>query len=146
MVFSNTDYRSNSCLFFEVNMRFRFKSEDFLSRYFSTPAGKSVTLNNAAEITNKRLDEYLETCPMVYSFHSDEQWQTFKHLGGKTGREYISEESARLFDIQPIEKKCEHHPFVNNDQKRFGVFINYGPNMTCHKCGVKLKAEFKAVE
>lgn len=102
-----------------------FKPEDF--------DGAECYSNSA----NKKLQEYLESCPVAY----------FKYLGGKPfnlGPELNKEDdthTARLAFIEELAKEsCKHEPTFVND----GDTINW--KFSCKRCGVKLEAEWKEVK
>lgn len=125
--------------------KLKFKEEDFYSRNFfqhfagSEISGKLIYVRDAAQYAQELFDKWLESQTKVYSKQNKDFWhpEQINPLGR------FDTHTARLVDIQEIKKeKCEHEPFVNNDPGRYGVFINYGPNMSCHKCGVRLKATF----
>lgn len=126
-----------------------FKPEDFEGTYghFQKEAHAKF-----AEIANKKLQEYLESCPVAY----------FKYLGGKPfniGPELNKEDDthvARLAFIEEISKEvCKQHIPKLQSKKQvslpltedpYGAALLLGCSIVCSKCGVKLEAEWKEVK
>jgi hypothetical protein len=105
-------------------MKALFKPEDF-----EPPYGKDIAPSIAAELANKKLNELIESWPVVYRSQIPEydDWGNKKMLGHT--------QKARLAFIEPIVKKeCEHRPKFTASHKGM-LFKN-----TCEKCGVELTA------
>ncbi len=90
----------------------------------------------AAMIANAKLEKLLG--PEVFAhYDNDPAWRFYNDQPSYS-------HTARLFNIQPIEKKpCEHEPVFNSDG---WSKVDEDGITTCRHCGIELKAEWKAVE
>lgn len=104
------------------NKDLKFDSGDFPFR--------DAALNaNAAYYANKKLQEYLESCPVVYG--------NMEYVFDTNGKEHWCTHKARLICIEEIPKEpCKHKPrWVGNMKTN-----------ECLKCGIEIIAEWKAVD
>lgn len=125
-----------------------FKPEDFDKPHPSGNRGLSVEYIEkywhyfvlAADFANAKLEREGK---VVYSGFSDNEWTLTPLIGGKSGREDISQQRALLIDIKPV-KKCEHpiskcHLIsAGSDQSEGPYRIEYKTAYSC-ECGAKVK-------
>jgi hypothetical protein len=86
---------------------------------------------HAAQCANRKLNEYLESCPVVYCGPSyRNKWIECETMH--------TTKKARLFGIEEIKKeKCdEHWPIGSADPTK----------VICQKCGVQLVQEWREVK
>lgn len=98
-------------------MNFYFKPEDFELNLppFSAQQHSAMIANRAQRV----LDEYLKACPMVYAFSDQNHNHDIWYLKGDNATL-----SARLFNIEPIEKECKHEPVVYASQGFHEILLN----------------------
>ncbi len=117
-----------SKLKFEPEMFTRELNSDALARI--TPWSLIVLSGLAQEIFDKWLSEQ----PVVYG-HVKEGTPNF---WGPKNSKFDDNHTARIIDIQPIEKpKCSHSNVIYNSVET---------NPRCNDCGKKLKATFEEIE
>lgn len=92
-----------------------------------------------SNFANKKLQKYLESCPVVYGYRYETGAIECKHH--KSDGDNFK---ARLAFIEELPKPCKHEPRIISG-KDFGVSI-FLQNNTCRYCGVKLEAEWKEVK
>lgn len=116
---------------------FKFKPEDFIE-YETTPVTGSSrrTIDWMADKANALLQAHLATLPRVYGMINESYANAFDSIKNSQ----FNTHTALLWGITEIEKKeCEHAPiFINKTDSKMLL-----QNMSCGKCGVKLKAKWE---
>lgn len=107
-----------------------FKPEDFKGLFHEPVVDPYISIYIQA--ANKKLNEYLESCPVVLQEKDNSKWV----IDYGVYRMHFFSKKARLFGIEEIKKeKCEHIPHQQ-------VFIegSYSQKFKCKLCHVELIA------
>ncbi len=94
-------------------------------------------------------DKWLSEQPVVYTSKLYEQGHTAWNYDNIVDASQGATFTARLVDIQPIEKpKCEHEPvlFITNGLAALNGHLGKNPKLECNKCGKALNATFTEAE
>lgn len=119
-----------------------FKESDFWE--YETYGNLSVA--RAVQASNNKLRAHVEGLPLVRLHNGtmnkdkDKNWETISNPIGYP----MATHTARLWDIQPIEKKACEHNFRSTvvDDNDYSKVLYY----LCNSCGKKLKAKWEVAE
>lgn len=91
--------------------------------------------DDIAYAANKKLNDYLASCPVVYGQGVEAMKSAIWCMNGPDFEVYRHTHKARLFGIEEIKKDCKHEP----DWEEEGTGRPY-----CIHCNVELVAEWRA--
>lgn len=125
----------------------KFKPEDFctkrgIQKYVGdTVYGKVVNVDEAAEIANAKLAEWLESAPVIYGWGAPGYLSTtFWNTGSPIDRTH----KGRLVCIEELPKQpCKHEPQLT-EWRAFPGSSGLVVEPICKHCGVELTAVWTA--
>lgn len=112
-----------------------FKPEDF-----GVMRDDETSWLYVSEVANKKLNDYLESCPVVYGHGVEAMKSANWCMNGPDFEVYKHTHKARLFGIEEIKKDCKHEPMGYYDLNGTKHIDAVKKESRCTFCGVELVA------